>query len=261
MHGDEPYFRWDAFGISAYYFNSGNPGGYLYGLDTTKGVRFDRFGIYGYNGKDGMVWHPNSIADIEENSLFALTWDGLFFKLGFGNYKLGFNAVTGEEIPLSNIQHITTTQLGKAGKYIYNTWYNGYPSYDTTKPNNPTFVKILSVGDAEKNEQLVIYDDGTLVANSVKLTGSVEWVPEASPARSIYGTIDLMNHLAPEKWYYQDIPDHDPGQEAEPERRWHKIKGANDVLYCHTDTAGAIWDGPFLITGRSIKQTVPEYSI
>jgi hypothetical protein len=78
MHNNEPYFRWDNMGITAYSFGSNETGGYLYGLDTKKGVRFDRFGVYGYNGKDGAIWHPNNTEEVTENSSFALTWDGLY---------------------------------------------------------------------------------------------------------------------------------------------------------------------------------------
>lgn len=263
MNGDEPYFRWDAFGISAYWFNEeeeSNASSTLHGLDTTKGVRFDRFGIYGYSGQDGLVWHPESIEEVWENSLFALTWKGLRLKLGQGVYNKGFNVVTGQEVELKDIWHLTTSKLGQAGKYVYNTWVDGYPSYDPTL-NSPTFVKVMTIADGEENEQLVIYDDGTLVANNVKLTGQVSWVPEASPARSVYGPIELANHKPNDKWYYKDIPDHDPGLVKPKEERWHKVKGTDDVLYCHTDTAGAIWDGPFLITGRSIDKTVVEYAV
>lgn len=260
MNGDEPYFRWDAYGISAYYFNTEEPGSYLNGLDTSKGVRFDRFGIYGYNGKDGSTWHPDKVDDILENSMFALTWEGLFLRLGHGAYKLAYNMATEEEYEFLDPKwHITTSKIGRAGKYIYNTWVDGYPSYDPTL-TTPTFVKVFTIADAESNEQFVIYDDGTLVANNVWFTGSVKWVPEASPARSVYGPIELANNKPNDKWYYKDIPDHDPGESKPKEERWHKIKGADDVLYCHTDTAGAVWDGPFLITGRSIKETIAEYS-
>ena len=272
MSGDEPYFRWDAMGITAYYFDS-NPqeqGGYLYGLNTKKGVRFDRFGIYGYNGIDGSVWHPNSFKDIKEYSLFALTWDGLYLNFGHGTYDVGFDQVSGQEVTLNKVWHITKTQLGKVGKYLYNTWTDdGYPSYDSSlvgKPNHPNFAKVFTIADESDNEQLVIYDDGTLVANKVRLTGGVSWSAEASPARSIYGTSDLMNYPAPNNWPYEEIPEHDPRASGNSggidlTRCWHRTKGKDDVLYCHTDTAGTIWDGPFLITGRSIEQTITEYSV
>lgn len=262
MNNEEPYFRWDTYGISAYYFNTTADNKYLYGLDTKKGVRFDRFGIYGYNGIDGSTWHPDSIANIEQNSLFALTWDGLFLKIGQGTYDLGYDASTKTEVPFATPKwHTTTSRMGRAGKYIYNTWINGYPSYDRSLTNNPTFVKVFAIGDGEENEQLIIYDDGTLVANNVKFTGGVSWVPEASPARSIYGPIDLMNSPPDNGWLYKDIEDEDPGLGTENKKRWHKKKGPNDVLYCHTDTAGAVWEGPFLISGRSVVDTIVGYSV
>ena len=259
MNGDEPYFRWDAYGLTAYYFDNEAQNGKLNGIDTKKGVRFDRYGIYGYSGIDGVTWHPESQKEIMENAMFALTWDGLFLKLGQGTYSKGFNMATGQEVELGPVWHLTQTKIGCAGKYLYNTWVDGFPSYDSTLAG-PTFAKVFSIADGEGNEQLVMYDNGTLVANDVKFTGSVTWVPEASPARSVYGPIELANHKPNDKWYYKDIPDHDPGEEFPKEERWHKKKDPNDVLYCHTDTAGAVWEGPFLITGRSIKETVAEYS-
>jgi hypothetical protein len=100
--------------------------------------------------------------------------------------------------------------MGNVGKYMYNTWVDGYPSYDENLQGQPTFVKIFTIGDNEGNEKLVIYDDGTLVAKSVRFEDEVSWVPEASPARSIYGPIELMNYPAPQDWRYKDIPDEDP---------------------------------------------------
>ena len=259
MYNNEPYFRWDAFGITAYHFNSDNPGGYLYGLDTKRGVRFDRFGIYGYSGKDGAIWHPDTLQEVKDNSAFALTWDGLFLNLGQGTYTKGFDAELNQEIDLQQKWHSTKTKIGYAGKYLYNTWVNGLPSYNRNL-TSPTFAKIFSVADGEGNEQLVIYDNGTLVANDIKFTGSVEWVPEASPARSVYGPIALMDYKPNNNWYYTDIPEVDPGESRPKKERWHKTKGNDDVLYCHTDTAGAVWDGPFLITGRSIQNTIVQYA-
>jgi hypothetical protein len=52
MNKDEPYFRWDALGLTAYYFNEyedEKDKKYSHGLNTNQGVRFDRFGLYGYS--------------------------------------------------------------------------------------------------------------------------------------------------------------------------------------------------------------------
>jgi hypothetical protein len=85
MNGDQPTFRWDTHGITAYSFDNSVSDTYLSGIDTTKGIRFDRFGIYGYTGVDGETWYPSSISgeknegqvNIEEQSTFYLTWEGL----------------------------------------------------------------------------------------------------------------------------------------------------------------------------------------
>jgi hypothetical protein len=92
MNGGEPTFRWDAYGLTAYYFKTGINQSYINGIDTCKGVRFDRLGIYGFDGKDGASWHPKAIEatvlDEDENQIldsdclkanasFYLTWDGL----------------------------------------------------------------------------------------------------------------------------------------------------------------------------------------
>jgi hypothetical protein len=93
MRGDEPAFRWDALGISA--FND---------TDTTKFVRFDKHGIYGIDDEsiDGKIWSPiggseqTPLEEIGEKAVFALTWEGL--------------KVTGDE----NV----VARIGKQDKYI-----------------------------------------------------------------------------------------------------------------------------------------------
>ena len=268
MHGNDPTFRWDAFGINAYSFDVTN--GYLHGLDTSKGVRFDRFGIYGYDAKGDSMWHPNSMEDVEEKSIFALTWDGLYLKLGQGNFTeyYGYNSSTKEFVPgvfTTSKWHESNTKIGMVSKKLFNAWvtdtssplYN-QPYYDL-KSNNTPFAKVFAIG-TEGKESLVIYDDGTLVTKKIKLVEGIEWTPDISPARSIYGPVELLNYPAPNEWQYKDIPDTDPGEEVDYNKRWHKIKGPNDVLQCRTDTAGAEWVGPSLISGRSIEKTEVWYS-
>ena len=87
MASSQPTFRWDAFGLTAY--NYGTINGDIAGIDFTKFVRFDRWGLYGaefgddgktINGKtiyDGAQWHPMSADEAEKNATFSLTWQGL----------------------------------------------------------------------------------------------------------------------------------------------------------------------------------------
>lgn len=85
MNGDDPVFRWDTYGISAYDARWDDSAGVsvIDSIDTTKFVRFDKHGIYGINSEtlnevvDGANWHPSNINQIDEKATFALTWKGL----------------------------------------------------------------------------------------------------------------------------------------------------------------------------------------
>ena len=104
MNYDEPVFRWDSYGISAYDATWEDVGGIptISEVDSTKFVRFDKNGIYGIDGIDGQSWIPtgkgyDSLQDeIDSLSTFALTWEGL--------------KVTGEDKG--------TARLGKQSDYI-----------------------------------------------------------------------------------------------------------------------------------------------
>ena len=278
MRGDEPYFRWDANGITAYYFETdpNKKTAYNYGLNTRRGVRYDRFGIYGYrnpvddNGApiDGATWHPATVDEIIKHSQFALTWDGLYLNLGHATYDKYYRYEDGvfkPEIFDKPIWHAGTTVIGKTSEYLFNKWVEdrdsdlyGLPYYDKNDKNAKAFAKIFAIGGADGNEELVIYDDGTLVANKIKLTGSVEWTKNTSPAKTVYGKIALKTPPANNTPYVK-FPDKDgAGTEQDP-YVWHKIVDINDTVYAHTDNGGATWEGPFLITGRSIEYTEVQY--
>lgn len=81
MNYDEPVFRWDSYGISAYDSNwyDSEIGTVVSGVNSRKFVRFDKHGLYGINnaGIDGASWHPANLDDIDDKATFALTWDGL----------------------------------------------------------------------------------------------------------------------------------------------------------------------------------------
>ena len=75
---DNPSFRWDKSGISAY--KSGQDG--IYDLQTY--VRYDEYGLYGV--KEGGSFKANSLKDIKDKAHFAVTWDGFFIR---NNYTGG----------------------------------------------------------------------------------------------------------------------------------------------------------------------------
>ena len=102
MNYDEPVFRWDTFGISAYdatWYNGGtNTGTVINGVNTKKFVRFDKHGIYGISnaGIDGANWHPTGeeydndpFKEIDAKATFALTYEGLKVSGTGGTVRIG----------------------------------------------------------------------------------------------------------------------------------------------------------------------------
>ena len=98
-----------------------------------------------------------------------------------------------------------------------------------------------------------------MVANNIKLTGSIEWTEASSPSKTVYATAAYVGGNAKDKNHpadgtkYKDIDDNGTG--------WHRVSGTNDSYYATTDNGGTTWQGPFLITGKSIVDTVVEYKI
>lgn len=266
MSGTDNTFRWDAFGLTAYDFSNTND--QILKLNTNKGVRFDHFGIYGFTGVDGSTWVPTSIAkwinksghlevdstSIRAHSTFELTKEGLYLSLGNMTQHYYYNE-NGQLLSIVDGKaHESQVLLGKTNDLIYNSWSaDGLPYYDASKSGSTNdFVKIFSVGRNANDEQLVVYDDGTLTANKIKLTGSIEWTDASSPSKSVYGreayTVPKNNT------HYSSFND-------ESATTWHKIASAADQYYCHTDNGGATWQGPFGITGATGEQGEPSYQV
>lgn len=89
--GAHKTFRWDDTGINAYYQN-------INGINTSKFVRFDQYGIYGVNGNESFI--PNSEDDIWRKAQYALTWKGFMLKSAGRN---GYVSITSDD----DIQVIT----------------------------------------------------------------------------------------------------------------------------------------------------------
>ena len=91
MDGDCPAFRWDSRGINAYDYDLIND--HATNFNYTKGVRYDRFGIYGFDGlviSGPNAFNPTSVDDIIGSTgvKFALTWKGFSFKHGDGTSSI-----------------------------------------------------------------------------------------------------------------------------------------------------------------------------
>lgn len=79
MDGTTPAFRWDTNGITAYWNGKDSITPYdTPDFKMNRFVRFDKFGIYGYNGSDDdKNFVPLTEAEVRSNSIFSLTWSGL----------------------------------------------------------------------------------------------------------------------------------------------------------------------------------------
>lgn len=79
MDGTAPAFRWDTNGITAYWNGKDDTTPYdSPDFKMNRFVRFDKFGIYGYNGSDDdKNFVPLTEAEVRSNSIFSLTWSGL----------------------------------------------------------------------------------------------------------------------------------------------------------------------------------------
>lgn len=83
MNGQDPAFRWDAFGLTA--FDATWQEGVVSAANFNKFVRMDKHGLYGMNGldpsnnatPDGRTWRAEKAGDIDDYAAFYLTWDGL----------------------------------------------------------------------------------------------------------------------------------------------------------------------------------------
>lgn len=82
MNGNEPAFRWDQYGISAYNTILQEDGTQATPTNYRKFVRYDKHGLYGIDeSKIGTVnWHVSEqdpLKEIDAKATFALTWEGL----------------------------------------------------------------------------------------------------------------------------------------------------------------------------------------
>lgn len=199
MNYDQPVFRWDSFGISAYDANwyQSEIGTVVSGVNTRKFVRFDKNGIYGINnsGVDGAHWQPNNIGEIDEKATFALTWEGL--KVTNSNnvsLRIGDQAKVGaKETALLTVKDAlgnVTFSIDETGSM---SWGSGQSSHQAvyttstsgaapTKPvDNKKYQEFPNTSDTEgewhkttsvtDNYASYTYDGGATWGNPIRIAG------------------------------------------------------------------------------------------
>lgn len=200
MDGTTPAFRWDTNGITAYW--SGKD--YLTPTDNpvlkmNRFVRFDKFGIYGYNNgndNDNTNFVPASEEEVRSNSMFSLTWSGLLIR---SIQKDGSNNVVGS-IEINNKYDIVVKKgdkdkvligrLNDNGNYGIRICDNdGKPVLETIDNGSLWLRQSLSIGTETStnvkigvldndqvfnaNDNFIVKKDGTAkMTGNLKITGS-----------------------------------------------------------------------------------------
>ena len=104
MDGNFRTFRWDESGINAYYKLSGDSG-----INLSKFVRFDHYGIYGIDTDSGTSYEPSSEDDIWDDAKFGMTWRGFFVKNKYSNHSVEISST--DDIRVMN-QDIELIKIG-----------------------------------------------------------------------------------------------------------------------------------------------------
>ena len=101
-NNNQPAFRWDVNGLSAYFKEGKNP------YDPTSYVRFDQHGIYGVRSFQGEI---SGINDIQSNAIFSLTWKGFTLKSSGGNGSVVISSE--EDFAIKDSQGTNIIKLGR----------------------------------------------------------------------------------------------------------------------------------------------------
>lgn len=202
MDGTTPAFRWDTNGITAYW--SGKD--YLTPTDNpvlkmNRFVRFDKFGIYGYNNgndNDNTNFVPASEEEVRSNSMFSLTWSGLLIR---SIQKDGSNNVVGS-IEINNKYDIVVKKGDKdkvlIGRLNDNGNYgiricddNGKPVLETIDNGSLWLRQSLSIGIGTSTKVKIGVLDNNQVFNAndkfiVNKDGSAKMTGELKIEGTVY---------------------------------------------------------------------------
>ena len=123
LDGNNPSFRWDSNGISAYGFSENTVATRALTaaatdnkkIDLNTYVRYDKYGIYGVqNGEDYVA---TSLADIKEKASFGLTWDGFFIKNKYRDGYVSISSTDDIQVVSNDIERIKIGKFNDVDKY------------------------------------------------------------------------------------------------------------------------------------------------
>ena len=108
LDGDNPNFRWDSNGISAFGYNNNS-----YDLSTY--VRFDKYGLYGV--QNGADYVASSLDDIKDQASFGLTWDGFFIKNKYRDGYVSISSTDDFQVVANGIERIKIGKFNDTDEY------------------------------------------------------------------------------------------------------------------------------------------------
>ena len=199
LDGNHQTFRWDSTGINAYYKMEGD-----LGINLSRFVRFDQYGIYGVNLTGDSHYIPKSESDIWEDASYGMTWKGFFMKNRYGEGYVEISSEndfrvmaspTNERIKIGKLSQDSDTkdfiygikisnqlnetvmesddrgQLWLRDKLFINSTNNNYDLklgyLSKTKPSTDIHETI------NMNNKFLVYEDGSMVATDGNFTGTI----------------------------------------------------------------------------------------
>lgn len=197
MDGNFKTFRWDESGINAYYVLDGDEG-----VNLSKFVRFDHFGIYGIDtdASQGEAYEPESEDDIWNDAKFGMTWKGFFVKNKYGNHSVEISST--DDIRVMR----QSTEIIKIGKLEENedvfgiriADLSGHPVMETDSDGKLWLRKRLDISSTNgtdynigigylsevkpdtsihevfnANDAFLVYEDGSMKATDGEFTGTI----------------------------------------------------------------------------------------
>lgn len=176
MDGDHQTFRWDSTGINAY--DAFPIGDTQKGINLSKFVRFDHYGIYGINSLDGSNFNPDiAVAGksgeelIWDTAQFGLTWNGFFLK---NRDESGMVEISSENdfqvLDENDYARIKIGRIsGSTGNYLYGIRIkNGLnePVLETGDDGELWLRNMLSVGTSESQTVYLGYNENAIRTSS-----------------------------------------------------------------------------------------------
>lgn len=221
--GNFSSFRWDARGINAFdvlYHNEE-----VIGINTSKFVRFDHFGIYGIGGNsnyEGGAFAPINEEQVWDNASFALTWKGFMLKNRYGQGYVSIDSVEDFVVSDGNINRVKIGNIGSVDAPIYGMqlkdatgaitmetadngtlWLKNRLNVETYLLNSSVGIGKLDTNETKDathggriinaNEVFVVYEDGHVKANSVRIEGNSYFKGEIIATGGKIGNMEIAS--------------------------------------------------------------------